>query len=55
MGGGESLVSWCALNRNLPLGSFGFFVRLAAAGGMDAFIHIGASGHLKTDQLHGRD
>ena len=40
-------VDWCALNRNLPLGAFGFLVRLAATGGMDAFIHTGTSEHLQ--------
>ena len=52
---GVSICVWCALNRNLPLGSFGLLVRLAAAGWVNAFIHKGASGHLEIDQTHGRE
>ena len=43
---GEHVV-WCALIRNLPFGAFGLLVSLAAAGRVNAFIHIGASGHLE--------
>ena len=39
--------AWCALIRNLPFGAFGLLVSLAAAGWVNAFIHIGTSGHLE--------